>query len=139
GSPPTAAISSAAVRTARAASPGSCGAAPVRPPRAPTSAPRATTTSRSDGPARPATAAQRPPRSRRADPQAQLLLLPREGAGGGLQEHQPAPTLRLGEGQDPLAADHRRLPAAPAAGGCRGQTGARDGAPGVRKDLAGCR
>ena len=48
--------------------------------RTPTSAAAAaTTTSRSDGAARPATAAQGPPRARRADPQAQLLLLPREG------------------------------------------------------------
>jgi len=82
-----------------------------------------------DAAARTATAAEGTARPRRPDPQAQLLLLPREGDRGGLQEHQPAPALRLGEGQDPLPPDHWRLPPAPAAGRAGGQAGTRDGAP----------
>ena len=42
---------------------------------------------------------------------------------------EPAPPLRLREGQDPLPADHRRLSAAPAAGRAGREAGARDGAP----------
>src|SRR5206468_4146529 len=98
-------------------------------PRTPTSAAPPTTTSRSDGPARPATTAQARPVSRRPDPQAQLLLLPREDRRGRLQERQPASALRVREGQDPLAPDHRRVPQAPASGRTRRQAGARDGAP----------
>src|SRR5205823_6263576 len=127
-SSPTPCSSSAAAP--RASSPSSSRAA-LRPRAAPTSPPAATTTSRSDAAARrPATAGpEARPLTRRADPQAQLLLLPREGRGSGLQERQPAPPLRLGEGENPLAADHGRLPAAPAAGRRRGQAGTRDGAP----------
>src|SRR5689334_15411276 len=125
----TASSSSARARTARAAASRSSSRA-ARRPRTPTSAARPpTTTSRSDGAARPATAAQGPPRSRRADPQAQLLLLPREDRRGRLQEREPAPALRLGEGQDPLPPHHRRVPSPPAAGRAGGQAGPRDGAP----------
>src|SRR5207244_1185985 len=49
----------------------------------------------------------------RAATPAQLPLLPGEGGGGRLQEHRPAPPLHLGEGQDPVAPAHRRLPPAP--------------------------
>ena len=63
----------------------------------------------------------------------ELLLLQGEDRRGRLQEHQPAPALHLREGQDPLAADHRRVPAAPGPGRGRGQAGARDGAPALRR------
>src|SRR4029077_154027 len=128
-SSPTASSSSAPARTTKAAASRSSSRAAPRP-RTPTSvAPPPTTTSPSDAAARTTTAAQGPARSRRPDPQAQLLLLPREGDRGGLQEHQPAPALRLREGQDPLPPHHRRVPSAPAPGRDRGQAGPGDGAP----------
>ena len=48
------------------------------------------------------------------------------------KNHHPAPPLHLREGEDPLAADHRRLPPPPGPGRGRGQAGARDGAPALR-------
>src|SRR5262249_23144720 len=52
-----------------------------------------------------------------------------------LQELQPAPALRVGEGQDPLAPHHRRLPASPAAGRGGREASARGGAAAVRSEL----
>src|SRR5919197_1807714 len=128
-SSPTASSSSAAGLRARAPSRSSCRAA--RLPRAPTLARLPTTTSRSDGPARPerGTTAQARPGSRRADPKAQLLLLPREDRRGRLQERAPAAAVRLREREDPFAAHHRRVPAPPAPGRRSREAGARDGAP----------
>ena len=62
----------------------------------------------------------------------ELLLLQGQGRRGRLQELQPAAPVRLREGQDPLAADHRRLPPPPAAGRGRGQARPRDGAAALR-------
>ena len=42
-----------------------------------------------------------------SDPAEELLLLQGEDRRGRLQELQPAPPVRLGEGQDPVAPDHR--------------------------------
>src|SRR5207247_1478186 len=134
-SSPARSSSSADARKAKAPSRSSSRAA--RPPRALTSPPPATTTSRSDGAARPArrTAAQARAVSRRADPQAQLLLLPREDRRVRLQELAPAAPVRLREGQDPLAAHHRGLPAAPAPGRPGREARARDGTPSLRHGL----
>ncbi len=55
-----------------------------------------------------------------------------QGRRDRLQEHRRAPPLHLGEGQDPLAADQRRLPPPPAPGRGRDQAGPRDGAAAVR-------
>ena len=55
---------------------------------------------------------------------------------GGLQERQPAPAVHLREGEDPLAARHRRVPAPSGAGRGRGQAGPRDGAAAVRLGVA---
>ena len=111
-------------------------------PRTPTSAGRPpTTTSRSRmATAQPraseeqSSSARRPAAASGPAAPAQLLLLPGEDRGGRLQEHQPAPALHLREGQDPLAPDHRRLPPPPGAGRGRGQAGARDGAPALRRE-----
>ena len=67
------------------------------------------------------------------DPAEELLLLPGEDRRGRLQELQPAAALHLREGQDPLAADHGRLP--PPSGPDRGrcQAGARGRAPALRR------
>jgi single-strand DNA-binding protein len=70
-----------------------------------------------------------------AGPAEELLLLQGEGRGGRLQELQPAPALHLGEGQDPLAPHHGRVPPPPAAGRGRREARARDGAPPVRRRL----
>ena len=64
-----------------------------------------------------------------------LLLLQGQGRGDRLQELQPAPAVRLGEGQDPLAPDHRRLPPAPAPGGGGSEAGPRGGAAALRREL----
>ena len=53
-------------------------------------------------------------------------------AGRRLQGPEPAPPLHLREGQDPLAADHGRLPPPPGADRDRRQAGARDGTAAVR-------
>ena len=68
-------------------------------------------------------------------PAEELLLLPREDRRGRLQELQPAAAVRVGEGQDPVAPDHRRLPPPPGADRRRGQAGARDGAAALRREL----
>ena len=68
-------------------------------------------------------------------PAASLLLLQGEDRGGGLEELQPAPPLRLREGEDPLAPDHRHVPPPPAAGRGRGEAGPRDGVAPVRNQL----
>ena len=65
-------------------------------------------------------------------PAEELLLLQGQDRRGRLQELQPAPALRLGEGEDPLAPDHGRLPPPPGPGRGRRQARARDGAPSVR-------
>ena len=57
----------------------------------------------------------------RSAPAEELLLLQGEDRRGRLQELQPAPPLRLGEGQDPLTAHHGRVQAAPGADRGRGQ------------------
>ena len=102
--------------------------------------PQPTTTSRSDGAAN-GTAKQREERSTaRRRPAARTAR--RAGATAtsaatrsrrSTTKPQPAPALHLGEGQDPLAADHRRLPPPPGAGRGRGQAGARDGAAPLRR------
>src|SRR5262245_48005664 len=66
---------------------------------------------------------------------APLLLLQGEDRGGGLEELQPAPPLRLREGQDPLAPDHRHVPPAPASGRGRRQARPRDGSAALRDQL----
>src|SRR5207249_2946764 len=109
------------------------------PPRArPTSGRRArTTTSRSkEKHGSAGTQAEAHRRTERALPTEVLLLLQGEGRASRLQELQPAPALHLGEGQDPLAPDHGRLPPPPGAGGDGGQAGARDGAAALRHRLA---
>ena len=67
----------------------------------------------------------------RTDPQAELLLLQGQGRRGRLQERQPAAAVHLREGEDPLQADHRRVP--PASGQVSvAVKRARDGAAAVR-------
>ena len=62
-----------------------------------------------------------------------VLLLQEQGRRDRLQEHRRAAPLHLREGEDPLAADQRRLPPPPAPGRRRGQARARDGAAAVRR------
>ena len=76
---------------------------------------------------------------RRTDPAQVLLLLQGQGRGDRLQELQPAAPLRVGEGQDPLAADLRRLSEASAPGRDRRQARARDGAAALLGQLTGRR
>ena len=88
---------------------------PTRPRRPPATfpRPRPTTTSRSRRPrdgCEDATPQAAGPRDDRGSPQ-ELPLLQGQGGRGGLQERQPAPALRLGEGQDPQP-PHHRAPAA---------------------------
>ena len=69
----------------------------------------------------------------RADPEEELLLLPGEDRPGRLQELQPAPPLRVGEGEDPLSPDHRRVPAPPGSDRGGREARARSGAPPLRR------
>ena len=72
--------------------------------------------------------------ARRRPRQAQELpLLPGQGERDRLQEPRAAPPLHLGEGEDPVAPDHRRVPAPPDPGRGGGQARARDGPPPVRR------
>ena len=57
-----------------------------------------------------------PARGRRAAAEEELLLLQGEDRRGRLQELQPTAALRLREGEDPVTADHGRMPAASGAG-----------------------
>ena len=61
-----------------------------------------------------------------------VLLLQVEGRRDRLQERRRASPLHLREGEDPLAADQRRVPPPPAPGRGRDQAGPRDGAAAVR-------
>ena len=98
--------------------------------------PRPTTTFRSrserDGTEETATtSAHRPGDGAR---QAQELpLLPRQGGRDRLQEPRAAPALHLGEGEDPLAPHHGRVPASPDPGRVGREARARDGTPPVRR------
>src|SRR5207253_1712777 len=102
-----------------------------RRPRTPTSPPARTTTSpsSSSGPAERQTATAPARRAgNRPDPEEELLVLPEQNRGGRLEGREPAPALRLREGEDPLAPEQRCQQAPPAAGRGCGEAGARDGA-----------
>src|SRR5207245_4613513 len=133
-SSPTRFSSSAAAATKWAAATSSCRPRPRRR-RAPTSARPPTTTSRSrkeHGTAARPTSTQAPRRADRRTEAEELLLLPREGGRGGLQEREPAQAVHLGEGQDPLPPHHGRLPPPPGADRAGRQARASNGAAPVR-------
>ena len=69
----------------------------------------------------------------RAGEAQELPLLPRQGGRDRLQEPRAAEALHLGEGEDPVAPDHGRLPPSPDPGRCRREARARDGPPSVRR------
>src|SRR6266536_2044485 len=70
-----------------------------------------------------------------AGPASSLLLLQGEDRRGRLQELQPAAAAHLGEGQDPLAPDHRHVPPPPEASCSGSEARARDGAVAIRIEL----
>ena len=63
----------------------------------------------------------------------ELPLLPGQGRGDRLQEPRAAAPLHLGEGEDPVAPHHRRVPSSPDPGRCGGEARARDGSPPLRR------
>src|SRR6476646_9182593 len=66
-----------------------------------------------------------------------LLLLQEQGRRGRLQERQRAPSLRLGEREDPLPPHQRCVPAPPAPGCGRGEARARARPPPVHRREVG--
>src|SRR5690606_27889095 len=64
-----------------------------------------------------------------------LPVLPRQAGAGRLQGHPDAAQVRVREGQDPLASDHRRVPPSPEPDLDRGEERPRAGAAAVRRPV----